>query len=124
MAFHLAISTTTIPDCRAVVHLHCTPPDRPLPAWRAGSWANVIRPFTPYYVMWVGQLPLIPTTNRGCLHAEELGRRAPEGNALPACQPRPRGDGGKDLVDAVNNMEELEETARLALMLHGHPSAT
>ena len=27
---------------------------------------------------------------------------------------------GKDLVDAVNNMEELEETARLALMLHGH----
>ena len=28
---------------------------------------------------------------------------------------------GKDLVDAVNNMEELEETARLALMLHGQP---
>ena len=69
--------------------------------------------------MRVGQLPLIPYYKPGDARiAEELGRHAPEGNAFLLANHGPVVT-GKDLVDAVNNMEELEETARLALMLHG-----
>ncbi len=106
------------PDCRAVVHLHCTHLTA-LSCLEGLDPANVIRPFTPYYVMRVGQLPLIPYYKPGDARiAEELGRRAPEGNAFLLANHGPVVT-GKDLVDAVNNMEELQETARLALMLHG-----
>ena len=117
VAFHLAIYHNK-PDCQAVVHLHCTHLTA-LSCLEGLDPANVIRPFTPYYVMRVGQLPLIPYYKPGDARiAEELGRRAPEGNAFLLANHGPVVT-GKDLVDAVNNMEELEETARLALLLHG-----
>ena len=73
VAFHLAIYHNN-PDCRAVVHLHCTHLTA-LSCLEGLDPANVIRPFTPYYVMRVGQLPLIPYYKPGDARiAEELGR--------------------------------------------------
>ena len=117
VAFHLAIYHNN-PDCQAVVHLHCTHLTA-LSCLERLDPTNVIRPFTPYYVMRVGQLPLIPYYKPGDVRiAEELGRRAPDGNAFLLANHGPVVT-GKDLVEAVNNMEELEETARLALLLQG-----
>ncbi|MFM4775177.1 aldolase [Aeromonas veronii] len=117
VAFHLAIYHNN-PDCQAVVHLHCTHLTA-LSCLEGLDPTNVIRPFTPYYVMRVGQLPLIPYYKPGDVRiAEELGRRAPDGNAFLLANHGPVVT-GKDLVEAVNNMEELEETARLALLLQG-----
>ncbi|CAJ1774981.1 aldolase [Aeromonas jandaei] len=117
VAFHLAIYHNN-PDCQAVVHLHCTHLTA-LSCLEGVDPTNVIRPFTPYYVMRVGQLPLIPYYKPGDVRiAEELGRRAPDGNAFLLANHGPVVT-GKDLVEAVNNMEELEETARLALLLQG-----
>ncbi|PJG57499.1 aldolase [Aeromonas cavernicola] len=119
VAFHLAIYHNN-PACQAVVHLHCTYLTA-LSCLEGLDPTNVIRPFTPYYVMRIGQLPLIPYYRPGDVRiGEELGRRACEGNAFLLANHGPVVL-GKDLVDAVNNMEELEETARLALLLRGQP---
>lgn len=119
VAFHLAIYHNN-PDCRAVVHLHSTYLTA-LSCLDGLDPANVIRPFTPYYVMRVGQLPLIPYYKPGDERiAEELGQRARDGKAFLLANHGPVVM-GQDLIDAVNNMEELEETARLALLLHGQP---
>lgn len=119
VAFHLALYRNN-PECRAVVHLHSTHLTA-LSCLDGLDPANVIRPFTPYYVMRVGQLPLIPYYKPGDARiAEELGQRAQDGKAFLLANHGPVVV-GRDLVDAVNNMEELEETARLALLLHGQP---
>ena len=84
VAFHLAIYHNN-PGLRAVVHLHCTHLTALSPSGGAGSGGNVIRPFTPYYVMRVGQPAAHPLLQTGDARiAEELGRRAPEGNG-PSC---------------------------------------
>ncbi|MFM4703451.1 aldolase [Aeromonas bivalvium] len=119
VAFHLALYHNN-PDCQAVVHLHCTHLTA-LSCLAGLDPANVIRPFTPYYVMRVGSLPLIPYYRPGDERiAEELGRRARDAGAFLLANHGPVVM-GKNLVEAVNNMEELEETARLALLLHGQP---
>ncbi|MCS3454704.1 3-oxo-tetronate 4-phosphate decarboxylase [Aeromonas rivuli] len=119
VAFHLALYHNN-PECQAVVHLHCTHLTA-LSCLDGLNPANVIRPFTPYYVMRVGSLPLIPYYKPGDARiAEELGRRAQEAGAFLLANHGPVVM-GKNLVEAVNNMEELEETARLALLLHGQP---
>lgn len=117
VSFHLAIYHNN-PACQAVVHLHSTYLTA-ISCLEGLDPANVIRPFTPYYVMRVGQLPLIPYYKPGDARiAEELGRRAADGNAFLLANHGPVVT-GKNLIDAVNNMEELEETARLALLLQG-----
>ena len=119
VAFHLALYHNN-PDCQAVVHLHCTHLTA-LSCLAGLDPDNVIRPFTPYYVMRVGSLPLIPYYRPGDERiAEELGRRARDAGAFLLANHGPVVM-GKNLVEAVNNMEELEETARLALLLHGQP---
>lgn len=117
VSFHLALYHNN-PACEAVVHLHCTYLTA-LSCLEGVDPANTIRPFTPYYVMRVGQLPLIPYYKPGDPRiAEELGQRAASGNAFLLANHGPVVT-GRNLIDAVNNMEELEETARLALLLQG-----
>lgn len=106
------------PGDRAVVHLHCTNavavsvladtnPDDALP------------PLTAYYVMRVGRLPMIPyfapgddalalavKQKAGAHHAVLLANHGPVVS-------------GATLADAQYAMEELEETARLHLLLQG-----
>ena len=103
----------------AVVHLHSTysvavscldglPED------------DVLPPLTAYYVMRVGTLPLLPyhAPGDGTLEplAEATARRTPAfllANHGPVVA-------GADLAAAADAVEELEETARLFLLLQGH----
>jgi ribulose-5-phosphate 4-epimerase/fuculose-1-phosphate aldolase len=69
--------------------------------------------------MRVGALPVIPYLKPGSPKiAEELAKRAADNRAFLLANHGPIVT-GSDLVDAVDNMEELEETAKLALLLAG-----
>lgn len=115
--FHLAMYQKN-PDCQAIVHLHSTYLTA-LSCLENLDTDNVMRAFTPYYVMRVGKLPVIPYYRPGDINiARELGERALDGKAFLLAN-----HGvvvtGSNLVDAVDNTEELEETAKLHFILQG-----
>ncbi|QUJ69569.1 aldolase (plasmid) [Photobacterium sp. GJ3] len=117
IAFHLAIYRNNS-ACNAIVHLHSTYLTA-LSCLEGLDPENAIRPFTPYYVMRVGQLPVIPYLRPGDPQiAIELANRAADYRAFLLANHGPVVT-GTDLCDAVDNAEELEETAKLALMLDG-----
>ncbi len=105
------------PEAGAVVHLHstqatavsCLPDVNP---------ANPIPPLTPYFVMRVGRtMPIVPYYRPGdaamepAIHQAALGARAILlANHGPVVS-------GKTLTDAVYAAEELEEAAKLFLLL-------
>lgn len=107
------------PDARAVVHLHSThsvavsaladiDPDDVLPA------------ITAYYVMKVGKLPLVPYHAPGDRKlADAVRAMAGEHHAVLLANHGPV-VAGTSLDNAVYATEELEETAKLFLMLQGH----
>lgn len=119
-AFHKALFDCR-PDAGAIVHLHST--------WLTALSClenlpqdNALRPFTPYYVMRVGYMPVIPYYRPG---APEIARdleAAAKAHPVNAFLLASHGVVvlGKDIEDAVNNAEELEETARLHFILQGH----
>lgn len=118
IAFHLAIYRNK-PECQAIVHLHSTYLTA-LSCLQDLDMDNAIRPFTPYYVMRIGKLPVIPYLRPGDPRiATELANRAATHRAFLLAN---HGSvvTGTDLYDAVDNAEELEETAKLALMLQGN----
>jgi ribulose-5-phosphate 4-epimerase/fuculose-1-phosphate aldolase len=103
----------------AVVHLHSTHAVA-VSILDGVDPKDVLPPLTAYYVMRVGHLPLIPyyapgdkdlalavKAEAGCHHAVLLANHGPVVS-------------GKTLADAQYAVEELEETARLHLLLHGH----
>lgn len=113
--FHLAMYQKN-PNCKAIVHLHSTYLTA-LSCLENLDTDNAIKAFTPYYVMRVGKLPVIPYYRPGDSNiARELGERALDGKAFLLAN-----HGvvvtGSDLVDAVDNTEELEETAKLHFIL-------
>lgn len=115
--FHLAMYQKN-PDCQAIVHLHSTYLTA-LSCLENLDTDNAMRAFTPYYVMRVGKLPVIPYYRPGDINiARELGERALDGKAFLLAN-----HGvvvtGSNLVDAVDNTEELEETAKLHFILQG-----
>lgn len=113
----------TRPQAGAVVHLHatyatalsCLPdvdPDDAVPA------------LTPYVVMRVGKVKLIPYMRPG---DPALGDRIRDlGGRHAAVLLANHGPvvAAKDLAGAVSAIEELEETAKLALLLRGHAPRT
>lgn len=119
VAFHLAIYRNK-PECHAIVHLHSTYLTA-LSCLEGVNPENAISPFTPYYVMRIGKLPVIPYCRPGdpCI-ANELGKLAANYRAFLLSNHGPVVT-GKDLNDAVDNAEELEETAKLAMMLANQP---
>lgn len=115
LPMHLAVYKVKS-ECKAVVHLHSTYVTA-LSCTEDLDYNNALRPFTPYYVMKVGRLPVIPYYKPG---AQELGDEAAKlaqevnvflmaNHGVVVC--------GKSLIDAVNIAEELEETARLYFLL-------
>ncbi len=81
---------------------------------------NVLPPLTAYYVMRIGTLPLIPYFAPGDLNlAKAVKEMASTHHAVLLANHGPV-VGGKSLEDAVYSMEELEETAKLFLMLKEH----
>lgn len=107
------------PDAGAVVHLHSThsvavscladvDPDDALPA------------ITAYYVMRVGRLPLVPYFPPGDTRlAEAVRPLVGKHHAVLLANHGPV-VAGTSLSAAAGAIEELEETARLHLLLQGH----
>jgi ribulose-5-phosphate 4-epimerase/fuculose-1-phosphate aldolase len=105
-------------SARAIVHLHsthsvavsCLPEVDP---------EDVLPPLTAYYVMKIGRLPLIPYYRPG---DEKLGEAirgyAAKNHAVLLANHGPV-VAGKSLEDAVYATEELEQTAKLYLLLYG-----
>ena len=116
-AFHLALYAAR-PDIGGIVHLHCTHAVA-LSCCLGLNEDDVIRPFTPYYVMKVAPLPLLPYFKPGSPEiAGALVEKAGLTNCFLLANHGPVVM-GKTLEDAVNMAEELEETARLVFLLHG-----
>ena len=108
------------PQVGAVVHLHA-PWSMAVSCLDDLDPANAIPPLTPYYVMRIGRLPLVPYFRPGDpALAAAVGRLAAESHALLLTQ---HGFivGGRDLADAVANAEELEAAARLFFLLKDRP---
>lgn len=116
--FHTALYRAD-PGCGAVAHLHSTYLTA-LSCLEGLDPEDVMRPFTPYYVMKVGRLARIPYHRPGSPDiSRSLVERAGGARAFLMAN---HGSVvlGADIVDAVNNAEELEETAKLYFILHGH----
>ncbi len=114
---HLAMYAER-PTAKAIAHLHSTHcvavsclchenPD------------DVLPPITAYYVMKIGRLPLIPYFAPGDRAlAEAVRAKAAKHHAVLLANHGPV-VAGKSLDDAVYAIEELEETAKLFLLLNG-----
>ncbi len=118
--FHLALYRRR-PDCRAVVHLHSTYLTA-LSCLTGLDPNDAIRPFTPYYVMKAGRLPVIPYFRPG---SPEIADALVDGLGESGQAALMANHGavvlGGSLPEAMNTMEELEETARLFFILGGRP---
>lgn len=109
------------PEAGAVVHLHSTMATA-VACLPDVDRVNPLPPLTPYFVMRVGRtMPLVPYYRPGdaamepAIHAAALGARAMLlANHGPVVS-------GTTLTDAVYAAEELEEAAKLFLMLRGAP---
>ncbi|WP_238005672.1 3-oxo-tetronate 4-phosphate decarboxylase [Dactylosporangium sp. AC04546] len=109
------------PSAAAVVHLHST--HAVAVSCLAGlDPADVLPPLTAYYVMRVGRLPLLPYHAPGDTTLGPAAEQfAAAHHALLLANHGPV-VAGADLAAAADAIEELEETARLFLLLHGHRS--
>ncbi len=108
------------PQVGAVVHLHA-PWSMAVSCLDDLDPADAIPPLTPYFVMRIGRLPLVPYFRPGDpALAAAVGRQAAVSHALLLAQ---HGFivGGRDLADAVANAEELEAAARLFFLLKDRP---
>lgn len=128
LALHRRIYAAA-PEARCVIHSHSTPL---VALTLAGVWTPeaVLPPITPYFVMKVGQVPLLPYHRPGDPAVAELV-------AAAIAQARQRGATLRAvLLDrlgpnvwhdspaaAMATLEELVETARLWLMVTPRPNA-
>lgn len=105
---------------RAVVHLHSTH-SVAVSCLEGLDHANCLPPMTAYYVMRIGALPLVPYFPPGDeALAQAVGTLAGAHHALLLSNHGPV-VAGTSLPAATDAIEELEETARLYLMLQGRP---
>ena len=104
------------PDSGAVVHLHSTH-SVAVSCLADIDKKNVLPPITAYYVMKIGTLPLVPYFPPGDINlAKAVKEMASDHHAVLLANHGPI-VAGKTLEDAVYAIEELEETARLFLLL-------
>jgi ribulose-5-phosphate 4-epimerase/fuculose-1-phosphate aldolase len=121
LLFHLAAYKAR-PECRAVVHLHSTYATA-VASMRDLDERNALPALTAYYAMRVSNLPTVPYLPPGdaglAVAVERLARQT------PAMLMRNHGSIaiGKTLQEAAALAEEIEETARLYLLLgeRAHP---
>ena len=107
------------PQDSAVVHLHSTH-SVAVSCIEGINPKNVLPPITAYYVMRIGILPLIPYFPPGDIKLANVVREmASKHHAVLLANHGPVVS-GKSLKDAVYATEELEETAKLFLLLQGH----
>lgn len=117
---HLALYAER-PDAQAIVHLHSTHAVA-VACLDGVDEDDVLPPLTPYYAMRVGRLPLVPYGRPGDPALVEAVRaRARERHALLLANHGPI-VAGSSLDAAASAAEEIEETAKLVLLLQGLPS--
>lgn len=111
----------TRPQTGAVVHLHSTFATA-LSCLTDVDSDDCIPPLTPYVVMRVGQVKLVPYVRPGDEKAGDLIRAL--GGRYAAVLLANHGPvvTGKDIASAVYAAEELEETAKLLVLLRGAPT--
>jgi ribulose-5-phosphate 4-epimerase/fuculose-1-phosphate aldolase len=116
------------PDARCVIHTHST---HLVALTLQGVWSDddIVPPITPYFVMKVGHVPLVPYHRPGDpavadLVAERMARFAARGTPLRAVMLERLGSNvwHTSPAAAMAVLEELEETARLWLMTRPHPT--
>lgn len=106
------------PDMTAVVHLHATH-SVAVSCLAEVDPADVLPPVTAYYSMRIGGLPLVPYfPPGGRALAEAVREKARHHHAMLLANHGPV-VAGTSLESAVYAAEELEETAKLWLMLRG-----
>ena len=111
------------PNAGAVVHLHSTY-SVAVSCLEGIDRENCLPPITAYYVMRVGALPLVPYYPPGDKDlAEAVGKLADRHHAVLLANHGPV-VAGTTLSAAMDAIEELEETARLYLLLRGQPIRT
>jgi ribulose-5-phosphate 4-epimerase/fuculose-1-phosphate aldolase len=109
------------PNAGAVVHLHSTY-SVAVSILAGVSPDDVLPPLTAYYVMRVGQLPLVPYFPPGDEKlADAVLARIGTAHAVLLANHGPV-VAGKTLADAQYATEELEETAKLFLILQDRPT--
>lgn len=117
------------PEARCVIHTHAT---HLVALTLAGVWQadDIVPPITPYYVMKVGHVPLVPYHRPGDpqvaeLVAQRIAALQARGTPIRAVMLERLGPvvwhADPDSASAV--LEELEETARLWLMTKPAPLA-
>jgi ribulose-5-phosphate 4-epimerase/fuculose-1-phosphate aldolase len=106
------------PENNGIVHLHST--YSAAVSCMAGLDAeSCIPPLTAYFVMKVARLPLVPYYHPGDIElASAIRKLAVTHHALLLANHGPIVS-GISLDSAVNVIEELEETAKIFLLLHG-----
>ncbi len=106
-------------DAQAVVHLHSTH-SVAVSCLADVDPENVLPPITAYYVMRIGRLPLVPYFPPGDERlAEAVRPLVGKHHAVLLANHGPV-VAGTSLAATSGAIEELEETARLFLMLQGH----
>ena len=118
-AFHRVLYDVR-PEAGAIVHLHSSYLTA-LSCLQDVPRDNAIRPFTPYYFMRIGRMPVIPYYRPG---SPDIGRDLAQAARETTAQAFLLASHGvvvlgRDIDDAVNNAEELEETAKLQFILRG-----
>ncbi|WP_171230325.1 3-oxo-tetronate 4-phosphate decarboxylase [Ruegeria sp. HKCCA4008] len=113
----------TRPEAGAVVHLHST--------WATALSCledinpdDCIPPLTPYVVMRVGTVKLVPYVKPGDPKSGDLIRELSGKYSAVLLANHGPVVSGKDLFSAVCAAEELEETAKLLVTLRGMPTRT
>ena len=107
------------PDCGAVVHLHSTMATA-VACLSDVDADNPIPPLTPYFVMRVGRrMPVVRYWRPGDMAMEPaIAAAACDARAVLLANHGPVVS-GRTLIDAVYAAEELEEAAKLYLLLRG-----
>ena len=106
------------PEARAIVHLHSTHAVA-VACLDGVDEDDVLPPLTPYYVMRVGRLPLVPYGRPGDASLSDAVReRARTSHAVLLANHGPI-VAAPTLGQAAAAAEEIEETAKLVLLTHG-----
>ncbi len=116
------------PEAQCVIHSHST---HLVALSLAGVWTRqaILPPITPYFVMKVGQVPLLPYHRPGdpavgALVAEAIAQARQRGATLRAVMLDRLGPNvwHDSPASAMATLEELEETAKLWLMIQPRPA--
>lgn len=116
------------PEARCVIHTHST---HLVALTLQGVWSedDILPPITPYFVMKVGHVPLIPYHRPGDpqvadLVAQRIGAMAARGTPIRAVMLERLGPNvwQRGPAEACAVLEELEETAKLWLLCRPRPA--